>query len=129
MEVHDINALLGGLPTVDLARRPTREEAMAAAPVLAAFHGCEARLARFSGQPPWERHAADELIYVLEGEVEMRVALPDEIRSMVLRAGSFVVMPARTWHSSNARERVTILAVTPVEGNEASVADDPRTEN
>lgn len=127
MEVHDLLALTRSLPTLDLARRPTHEEAMAAAPLLGGFEGCEVRVARFSGQPPWERHTAgDELIHVLDGAVAVTVLDEVEPRTLTLEAGTLVVMPAGVWHRSNARERVTVLVVTPAEGNESSFDDDPR---
>ena len=69
MQVHDVLELIRSMPTLDLRRGPTREEAMASAIDLGELHGCGLCIARFSGRPPWEKHARDELIHVLDGQV------------------------------------------------------------
>lgn len=123
--VHDLASLAETMPTLDLSRRPTHEEAMASLRVLDTLNGCRLQLARFSGQPPWERHVQDELIYVLDGRVEVRLLGESEQR-VDLGPGSLFVVPAATWHRSNASPHVTVLAGTPIDGNEHSTAEDPR---
>ncbi|MCZ6596003.1 MAG: cupin domain-containing protein [Planctomycetota bacterium] len=126
MEAHDVAALAASLPTLDLSRMPTKEEAMAAAPLLGSLGSSEVRLCRFAGQPPWEKHPEDELIHVLDGAVRVTLLEGAEPSTIDLRAGSLVVVPAGVWHRSLAPDGVTVIAVTPAEGNEASFADDPR---
>ncbi len=126
MEVHDVEALTAVLPTLDLSTQPTKEEAMAAAPLLGSFYGCELRLARFSGQPPWERHPDDELIYVIGGAVTLNLLEDSGRRDVSLRPGSLCVVPGGVWHRSLAAESVTVLVATPAEGNDCSVEEDPR---
>lgn len=126
MEGHDITALRASLPTLDLSRRPTREEAMAAAASLGSFNQCELIVARFSGQPPWERHPDDELLHVLDGAVTITLLTEPDPTVVSLGAGSLFVVPAGVWHRSLAAESVTLLAATSAEGNESSFADDPR---
>ena len=125
MEVHDVPDLIADLPTLDLRQRPTFEEAMASSRAAGTFRGHPLRIARFSGQPPWEKHADEELIYVLDGEVTVTFRSPAGFDTVRLRSGSLMVVPAGTWHRSLAEERVTVLTATPEEGNETSLAADP----
>lgn len=99
---------------------------MAAAPLLGSFNQCELRVARFSGQPPWEKHPDEELLYVLDGTVTITLLTDSGPSAVSLHAGSLFVMPSRTWHRSLAAERVTVLVATSSQGNESSMADDPR---
>ena len=98
MEVHDLDALAAEMPTLDLSRRPTKEEAM----------------------------AADELIYVLGGSVGITLLENAGRREVSLPAGSLLVVPGGVWHRSNAPEAVTVLVATRAEGNECSLGEDPR---
>ena len=129
MPPYDVAALTTSMPTLDLARRPTREEAMASMVDLGALNECKLFVARFSGSPPWERHPDDELIYVLDGHVEIRVLTEPEETRVSLSAGSLYVVPRNTWHRSNASDRVTVLGATPAEGSTNSLAADPREES
>jgi mannose-6-phosphate isomerase-like protein (cupin superfamily) len=88
------------------------------------FHGCTCGVASFVGRPPWERHVADELLHVLDGEshVTIRGARGDEKRT--LRAGDVVIVPQHCWHRNDAPTGVTMLFMTPSEGS-AHSWDDP----
>lgn len=123
----DWKVVLAGLPELDLDQGPTYEQAQASAHALPDFHGCQLMLARFRGQPPWEKHPGDELIVVVEGEVELTV-LGEERETHRLGAGSLFLMPAHTWHRSNAPGGVAVLVATPP-GGESSLAEDPRLES
>ncbi len=95
------------------------------------LNGCAMGAARFSGQPPWERHpAGDELVHVLAGEVEFSILAPEgppegRVR-IALRAGSVLVVPRGLWHRSCPRGSASMFFVTPTDGSEHSWADDPR---
>jgi len=88
------------------------------------FHGCICGIASFVGRPPWEHHAADELLHVLNGEclLTVRLTTGEEIRT--LRAGDLVIVPQECWHSNDAPRGVTMLFMTPSEGSRHSW-DDP----
>lgn len=82
----------------------------------------------FVGQPPWECHTAgEELLHVLAGETQLTTIDESGTRSIKLGAGSVVVVPRGCWHRNSAPAGVTMLYVTPAEGNLHSWAeDDPR---
>ena len=126
LETHDLAALAAALPTLDLATGPTYEQAMASMASLGALGGLRLGVARFRGQPPWEKHPDDELIYVLDGAVDVTLLEDSGPSTVTLEAGALFVVPAGTWHRSSAPESVTSLVATSAEGNERSLAEDPR---
>jgi mannose-6-phosphate isomerase-like protein (cupin superfamily) len=79
------------------------------------FHGCTCGVASFTGQPPWEQHSAgDELLLVLAGSTQLTV-IGQATRA--LHAGDLVIIPSGHWHRNDAPSGVTILHLTPTEGN------------
>ena len=85
------------------------------------FHGCDCGVASFVGQPPWERHnGGDELLHVLSGEIEstLRENGRDVVRT--LRAGDLAIIPRGAWHRNHAHSGVTLLYMTPRDGNDHS---------
>ena len=89
------------------------------------FHGCDCGVASFKGQPPWELHTGgDELIHVLAGGTRLTVrgAGGEVVRQ--LRPGDLAIVPSGCWHRNDAPDGVTLLFMTPSEGNRHSW-DDP----
>jgi mannose-6-phosphate isomerase-like protein (cupin superfamily) len=85
------------------------------------FHGCQCGVASFTGRPPWELHSAgDELLFILDGESELTVLEPGGRTTRAISAGQLVVVPQASWHANNALAGVTMLYMTPAEGNEHS---------
>jgi mannose-6-phosphate isomerase-like protein (cupin superfamily) len=85
------------------------------------FHGCTCGVGCFTGQPPWECHnGGDELLLVLDGESELTVLERGARASRVIKAGALVVVPRGCWHNNSAPGGVTMLHMTPTEGNEHS---------
>jgi mannose-6-phosphate isomerase-like protein (cupin superfamily) len=83
------------------------------------FHGCYCAAASFKGNPPWELHTTgDELLYILPGSSSLTVRGPEGEMLRNLRAGDLVVVPKGCWHRNDAPEGVTMLRVTPREGNQ-----------
>ena len=87
------------------------------------FEGFKARMlvASFSFEsdwPTWEIHpAGDEIVCLLSGDVTMvlqRVAGEEHVR--LRQPGSFVIVPAQTWHTARTSTRTTMLFLTPGEG-------------
>src|SRR6185295_11820556 len=67
-------------------------------------------LGRYSGQSPWERHTnGDELLYVVEGEVDVEALTDAEPFRGTLRAGSLFLVPKGVWHQLTARPSATIF--------------------
>lgn len=88
------------------------------------FHGCLCAVASFIGRPPWELHTAgDELLHVLSGATQLTVRQNGCETSRDLRAGDLAIVPKGCWHSNNAPEGVTLLFMTPRDGNEHSWED------
>jgi mannose-6-phosphate isomerase-like protein (cupin superfamily) len=85
------------------------------------FHGCTGGVAAFRGRPPWEFHGGgDELLFILAGQSELTVVEDGGRTVRTLRPGQLVIVPQRRWHSNNAPNGVTMLWLTPTEGNEHS---------
>ncbi|TMA53519.1 MAG: cupin domain-containing protein [Deltaproteobacteria bacterium] len=125
---HDLRAALGGLPELAITSSTTAEEADAAVRTITALDQCMLGVMRYSGLTPWERHPdGDELLHVLEGEVDVTVLTDDGPAEVNVRAGSVFVCPRGLWHRQRPRPAVTMLFGTPVETEEVSWAEDPRT--
>jgi mannose-6-phosphate isomerase-like protein (cupin superfamily) len=91
------------------------------------FHGCTGGVSAFRGRPPWELHrGGDELLFILAGESELTVFENGEREVRTLRAGQLAIVPRASWHSNDAANGVTMLWITPSEGNEHSW-DEPST--
>jgi oxalate decarboxylase/phosphoglucose isomerase-like protein (cupin superfamily) len=84
-----------------------------------AFHDCRYGIGSFVGCPHWERHnGGDELLLVLAGVSNLTVLEEDGPVTTSVGPGSLVVVPRGCWHSNDAPEGVTMLYITPREGNE-----------
>jgi mannose-6-phosphate isomerase-like protein (cupin superfamily) len=92
------------------------------------FNDSTCGIGSFLGQPPRECHTTgDELLHVLAGETELTTIDDSGTRSITLGAGSMVVVPRGCWHRNSASRGVTMLYVTPTDGNLHSWAEtDPR---
>src|SRR5579884_2588887 len=85
------------------------------------FHDHICGIGAFRGRPPWEHHTAgDELLLVLDGESDLTVLEEDEPVTRTLSTGHLVIIPQGCWHSNDAPNGVTILYLTPRQGNEHS---------
>jgi len=123
MTAHDLRQALAGVASGTVT---TAEEDAAAFPRLASFNDGAIYVGRFSGQTPWERHPdADELLYVLDGAVDITLLAADGAAQVSVAAGSAFVVPRGLWHRQLARKGVTLLAAVP-DNSEISEADDPR---
>jgi uncharacterized cupin superfamily protein len=89
------------------------------------FHGCQCGVAAFKGRPPWELHTGgDELLHILAGASRLTMRLPGGEAIRDLRAGDMAIVPKGCWHFNDAQNGVTMLYMTPIEGNQHSW-DDP----
>jgi uncharacterized cupin superfamily protein len=88
------------------------------------FHGCTCGVASFTGSPPWEFHAGDELLHILDGGCRFTVRQNGEELVRTLRVGDLVIVPKGCWHRSDAPDGVTMLYMTPTAGDRHSW-DDP----
>ncbi|MGH6957944.1 MAG: cupin domain-containing protein [Caulobacteraceae bacterium] len=88
------------------------------------FHGCNCGIASFVGRPPWELHSTgDELLHVLAGGCKLTVRKDGEEHMWTLRIGDLAVVPKGCWHNNDAPDGVTMLFMTPSDGNRHSWND------
>ena len=93
------------------------------------FHGCTGGVTAFKGRPPWEFHGqGDELLFILAGESELTVLEKGTCSVRNLSPGQLAIVPQSHWHSNNAPGGVTMLWITPSDGNEHSW-DEPASES
>jgi mannose-6-phosphate isomerase-like protein (cupin superfamily) len=85
------------------------------------FHGCTGGVSAFRGRPPWEFHGqGDELLFILAGETELTLFDGGQREVRTLRLGQLAIVPKGRWHSNSAPKGVTMLWITPSEGNQHS---------
>lgn len=83
------------------------------------FHGCTGGVSGFKGRPPWELHSlGDELLLVLAGQSELTVVEGANREVRTLLPGHLAIVPRGRWHSNSAPDGVTMLWITPSDGNE-----------
>jgi mannose-6-phosphate isomerase-like protein (cupin superfamily) len=88
------------------------------------FNGCTCGVANFIGQPPWERHdQGDELLHVLDGECRLTVREGDSESTRTIRLGELALVPRGCWHRNYAPTGVTMMFITPRDGNQHSWED------
>lgn len=124
LEKFDLGAACARLGELRIAEETTEADANDAIRALGEFNGCTLGLVRFSGVTPWERHAEDELLHILEGEVEVTILGEGTRVTGSARAGQVVVVPRNCWHRQHARATTTLLFVTGT--TDLSTAEDPR---
>jgi uncharacterized cupin superfamily protein len=124
MIVRDLSAeAVGRMARTDLAA--ATEEPPSTVETFA-FHGCLCGVASFTGRPPWELHTAgDELLQILDGGSRLTVRVDGQTVVRDLRAGDLAVVPKGCWHNNDAPAGVTMLYMTPSEGNQHSW-DEPK---
>ena len=107
MKVHDVGQLRAKLR--DLDRRANES--------LGHFNSTSLGIGRFiPGSSPWERHDnGEELLYVVDGEVEIEVLESEGSFKATLREGALFVVPRGRWHQLTARAPVNILFSSPGE--------------
>ena len=83
-------------------------------------------LAKSAGNSHWETHPADELLYVVEGEMIVDIVHKDGPRSCTLGAGMIGIVPPGAWHRVHAADGVSVMSAT-LPGDHIEVDhDDPR---
>lgn len=86
---------------------------------LAKMNDCTVVVSRSSAVVRWERHpAADELLYLMEGDAEVTTLTANGPVVSALPVGSVFVCPRALWHRIDPRGPVSLLSVTPGQGTE-----------
>jgi len=129
LEPHDLRAALREVPHLTITESTTGEEADASVRNVARLDQLTFGVMSYSGLTPWERHpGGDELLYALDGEVEVTVLTDDGPVHGIVREGSAFVCPRGLWHRQLARKSVSMLYGTATETSEVSFEEDPRAE-
>ena len=122
----DLARVFARTPKLVITEATTAAEASAAFPCLAPFNQGGIFAGRFSGETPWECHpTGDELLYVVDGAVEVTILGEAGPEVCTARAGQVVVVPTGLWHRQRPLPEVALLTMTP-QPSEHSDAADPR---
>ncbi|MEM7217325.1 MAG: cupin domain-containing protein [Pseudomonadota bacterium] len=94
-------------------RRPDSSDIQAAFCTLASYREGGIFLGHFAGESAWERHTAgDELLFVVEGETDLRLLIDGVEQRQHVCAGELIVVPEGAWHKFHT-DGVKLIAVTP----------------
>ena len=125
MDRHDIPTLLKDLPELVIRQGMPEEEAFRAMRMLGQFNGAYLGMVRFSGETPWERHEDEELLYLLDGAVDVTILHNDgSSEESSLTAGTLCTVPKGLWHRQLAKPSAALLFITGETSH--SRAEDPR---
>lgn len=123
----DVRATLRAMPVLRVTRDTTDAEAIEAVRLFGTLNETMLGVARFSGATPWEIHPdADELLYVVDGTVEVTLLTDDGPVQRTLGTGCVCVVPRNLWHRQHAHGTVALLFATAAGTTASSWADDPR---
>ena len=105
MKAYDVNAIRDRFRNLD-GRANER---------LGAFDDAGIGIGRYvAGASPWERHDnGDELLYVIEGSVQIEVLETGSSFRATLSEGSLFTVPRGRWHQLVAEAPVQILYLSP----------------
>ena len=128
MKVYDVKATLSEAPTLDLtASDTTRDQVTSTVRRFGDLDKYSIAGRRFRGTSPWELHPQeDELLYIVDGEMEVTLLGEEGSTTVTLGPGCLFVVPKATWHQQYARETVMSWGVTATHADQISFADDPR---
>lgn len=69
------------------------------------------------GSSEWERHPADEVVAVVEGETTVFLLIDGDEVSNTLGRADLIVVPSNTWHRFETPGMVKVITVTPQPGD------------
>lgn len=92
--------------------------------IIAELNGQQVKLAKLEGEFVWHAHAdEDELFYVIEGELIMRL----RDRDVTLQAGDLFVVPRGVEHSPYAPKGASVMLFEPARTKHTGGVEDERT--
>ena len=125
LRIFNVNEILAGLPLADLSRGVEQEDDADAFPMQAAFGSGGLFIGGFVGLAPWENHPdTDELLYAVEGEVEITILTDAGAQTEMLRQGCVCIVPKGLWHRQHAHAPVRLMTISGP--SLSSRGDDPR---
>lgn len=125
---HDLIASLDGHPPMIIDSTTTEADEAASRATLGWMNNSSVGVQRYQGVPPWEIHRdADELLYVVEGDLELTVVGDDGPETAHITGGMIAVVPKARWHRPVAKTLVTLFTVTPFTNSDLAFSDEPPT--
>lgn len=70
-------------------------------------------IVHYAGDSAWERHPADEVVMVIDGETTMTLVIDNAPLTHTMTAMQLVVVPANTWHRFHTPNGVQVMTITP----------------
>jgi mannose-6-phosphate isomerase-like protein (cupin superfamily) len=123
---HDLIASLEGHPPMIIDESTTEADEAASRATLGWMNDSNVGIQRYQGVPPWEIHRdADELLYVVDGELELTIVGDDGPETAEVTGGMIVVVPKGRWHRPVATTLVTLFSITPFTSSDLSFTDTP----
>lgn len=69
-------------------------------------------LSKSAGTGHWETHPEDELLYVLDGALDVDILDRDQVRTSAIGQGMIGIVPPGAWHRVRAAVGATVLSAT-----------------
>jgi mannose-6-phosphate isomerase-like protein (cupin superfamily) len=94
---------------------------------LTRFDRGQVSLGRFATRTPWEKHPeGDELLYVLDGRIDVVLLSRARPVRVPVHAGSIFLVPKGVWHRQVPRPVASVLSALPTAHGPISWEEDPR---
>ncbi|HUE60278.1 MAG TPA: cupin domain-containing protein [Acidimicrobiales bacterium] len=124
---HNVREILAGAPVLDSGSATARQDLSTTWRGFGCLDDFTIGGRRFVGASPWELHPYnDELLFVLDGELEVTLLTGPTPTKSKVGPGCLFVVPKGTWHRQTAWEPVSSWGVTATQHDQISFADDPR---
>jgi mannose-6-phosphate isomerase-like protein (cupin superfamily) len=126
IKAHDLLTAVDARTPMLITASTTEADEAASRATLGSMNNCGVGIQRYKGVPPWEIHRdSDELLYVLDGEMELTVVGDDGPETVEMSGGMIVVVPKARWHRPVAKTMVTLFSATPYTNSDVAFGDTP----
>jgi mannose-6-phosphate isomerase-like protein (cupin superfamily) len=112
LQVHDLAAQGVRLPLLEIGS-PNIIDPAASWVRLDDVNGIGVFVSHFSGTSPWEKHGADEFLYMVRGEAKLTLVVDLGEVERRLKQGCAFVVPKNVRHRLNAPVPSILLSLTP----------------
>lgn len=128
IEPHHLLSAVDRQTPMVITESTTEADEAASRATLGSMNNCGVGIQRYQGIPPWEIHRdSDELLYVLNGEMELTVVGDDGPETVGVSDGMIVIIPKGRWHRPVAKTLVTLFSATPFTNSDIAFSDEPPT--
>jgi mannose-6-phosphate isomerase-like protein (cupin superfamily) len=126
IEAHDLLAAVDARTPMVIGDSTTEEDEVASRATLGWMNNSSVGVQRYQGVPPWEIHRdADELLYVMDGDMELTVIGDDGPEVVAVTGGMVVIVPKNRWHRPVAKTMVTLFSSTPFTDSDIAFGEAP----